>query len=476
MSSLWKPRKYQKTGVTWLVKHPEAALFWDPGLGKTTVTLTAFQALYKAKSTGKMLVIAPKRVCYLVWSKDSDQSETSKWLNFHDLKIALLHGTEKDEALATDADIYLINPAGLKWLIESGGLKSLLKRGVNHLTVDELSQFKHTDTKQFRQLRPWLRHFKRRWGLTGSPASNGLLDLFGQCYTLDLGKALGRYITHYRHQYFLPAGFGGYDWKLQEGAETKIYKAIRPLALSMRCQDHLDLPDLVEQDLWVNLDAKSRKAYGELEQDLITVIDELGVSAANAAVASGKCRQVASGGLYVELDDGERTRRKVIQLHTEKSEVLKDLVAELQGSPLLVAYEFDHDLVRIREALGDVPAINGKTKGKETVAIANAWNRGEIPVLCGHPAAMGYGLNLQDSGSHVVWYSPTWNYELYDQANRRVYRQGTKAKRVVIYRILARKTIDEDVVEALRAKGQTQVAVFEALKRRVDHSRKRAAS
>lgn len=457
VAELWKPRPHQRSGVSWLLKHPEAGLLWDPGLGKTTVTMAAFQLLKKAKGVRKMLVIAPLRVCYLVWTHN-EGGELWKWSNFEDITVSLLHGADKDEAVDVDADVYVINPAGLEWLIDNGHLDRLFKRGLDILAVDELSAFKHPRSKRFKRLKRCLGRFRRRWGLTGSPASNGLMDLFGETYILDLGRSLGRFITEYRARYFVPSGFGGFDWKLQQGAEKRIYRALGNVAHALNVQDaKLDLPPLVEQNLYVTLPKAVRKVYDALEEELFADIENDVVTAANAAVASGKLRQIASGGVYLE-------DREVKHLHNEKTDALVELVEELQGSPLLVPYEFHHDLARIREALGkDVPAINGEVAAKDSVAIANAWNRGELPILCGHPMAMGHGLNLQGSGSHICWYSMTWNYELYDQTVRRVWRQGQK-KRVIVHRIVARSTIDEVLAQVLSSKKRTQDALFTALK------------
>ena len=480
MAEHWEPRSHQKSMVKWLIQHPEAALFADPGLGKTSAAASAFQYLQRAKGVRKALVIAPLRVAFMVWTHD-EGGELSKWSNFKTITTTLLHGSLKDERLNDDVDLYIINPAGLKWLIESGGLAQLLKRGVDTLIVDELSKLKHPKTQLFKMLKPFLPRFKRRWGLTGSPASNGLLDLFGQVYALDLGKRLGKFITHYRHQYFLPTGYKGYVWKPQEGAEDRIYYQLRDLAQSMRAEDHLDLPDLIEQNIWVDLPPPVRRAYVTLEADLIAQLEDRTVTAANAAVASGKCRQVASGGIYaseiVDLDVPglTRTKRETIHLHDEKTNALSDLVDELQGTPLLIVYEFQHDLERIRKALGDVPAINGQTSAREGQQLANAWNKGELPLLAGHPAAMGHGLNLQGFGSHIAFYSLTWNFELYDQTVRRVYRAGQKAKRVIVHRILARNTVDADIAQVLESKERTQSQLLDALKTRVSKKVSRAA-
>lgn len=472
MSDRFKPHAYQRAGVRWLVEHPAAALLWDPGLGKTAVTLAAFLALQKAGGVRKALVVAPKRVCYEVWSASG---ELGRWSDFAGLRVALLHGDDKNEALEQDADLYVINPDGLRWLTTDGRLRKLLTRGVDTLVVDELSKFKNTRSQRFGYLRPWLSHFKRRWGLTGSPASNGLIDLFGQVYVLDLGKALGQYVTHYRNRYFTSSGFNGHDWKLEKGAEEKIHAAVKSTCQALRAEDHLDLPPLIERDVFVVLPPAARRAYDDMEEDLVAQLEAGIITAANAAVASAKCRQLASGGVYREAEAPElgvaAKRREAVVVHDAKTEALADLVEELQGQSLLVAYEWEHDLERIRAALGEVPAINGKTTPRAAAAMIKLWNEGRVPVLAGHPAAMAHGLNLQAGGGHVAWYSLTWDQELYDQTVRRLYRQGTTAARVVVHRILARDTLDEVVAQMLAQKTRTQDALLDALKARVRRRR-----
>lgn len=462
------PHDYQKRAVLWLVRHAEAALLLDPGLGKTAISLLAFLALRKKKLVGKMLVVAPLRPAALVWTKNPG-GELAKWSDFGDLTVSLVHGSEKKRiaALAVDADIYVINYEGLSWLCTKVGkwapMDELLKKGVNVLCFDELSKMKHSQTKRFKVMKPWLRFFKRRWGLTGSPVANGMLDLFGQIYALDMGRRLGRYITHYRFNYFNATGYGGYTWVIQEGAEKKIYAKLSDLALSMRAEDHLDLPELVERNLYVDLPTKARRIYKEMEDELLAWLDSGEVTAANAAVASGKCRQIASGGIYVEDVLSPTKKRGVEEIHDAKVEALADLVDELQGAPLLVAYEFHHDLARIRRKLGKVPAIEGGMSMKTTAALTHEWNAGKLPVLCGQPGAMAHGINLQACGHHIAWFSLTWNYELYDQFIRRVYRQGQR-NRVMVYRLLARETVDEAVLKALTSKERGQNTLLEALK------------
>lgn len=470
----WTPHEYQQTAVRWLLQHTSAALLADPGLGKTSIALSAFAALKRKGKAKRLLVVAPLRVAALVWTQ-GDGGELSKWSDFADLKVSLIHGPEKQRiaACASDADIYVINYDGLAWLcgpVSGFGcpteppIAGLLRKGVDVLCFDEVSKMKHTRTRRFKALKPWLARFPRRWGLTGSPVANGLLDLFGQVYALDLGQRLGRFVTQYRFAYFLATGYGGYTWQPKPGAQEQIYKRIGDLALSMRAEDHLDLPDLIEQNIWVDLPPKVRKVYDDMEDELVAMLDSGEVTAANAAVASGKCRQIASGGLYVSEDHGDEARRRSAVIHHAKTEALVDLVEELQGNPLLVGYEFHHDLERIREKLGDVPAINGGMSLAASADLALRWNAGELPVLCGHPAAMAHGINLQACGHHIAWYSLTWNFELYDQFIRRVYRQGQK-NRVFVHRILARDTVDDIVLRTLARKERGQVALFEELRK-----------
>lgn len=456
----WTPHEYQKKAVKWLVSHQYAGLFADPGLGKTSVVLKAIQVLKKNKVCNRALIVAPLRPSYMVWSLDG---ELGKWSDFIDLTTTHLHGLKKAQALKAEADLHIINFEGLPWLINQNGLK-----GYDLLVVDELSKFKNTNTKRYRLIKKLLGQFPRRWGLTGTPASNGLIDLFGQMYVLDRGLSLGPYVTHYRNQYFHPSGYGGYQWKLNEGADKKIYTKIRSVALSLRAKDLLELPRYLERELWVTLPEKAEQKYHDMEKDLFAVMDQGAVEAANAAVASGKCRQIASGGVYREVpptEIGKPPTRETLHVHDAKTEALKDLVEELQGRPLLVGYEFQHDLVRIQKALPQAKAIVSGQSPKTTAKLIKQWNNGEISILCGHPASIGHGLNLQEGGCHICWYSCTWDLELYDQFVRRVWRQGNKASRVIVYRIVARDTVDQVVIKALSAKRRGQDRLLDALRR-----------
>lgn len=474
----WTPHAYQKKAVKFLLEHAAGALFLDPGLGKTSITLATIKMLKQKKVLDKVLLIAPLRVCYSVWPKEVD-----KWSDFNGIKVVVLHGPNKDELLKVEADVYVINPEGLEWLLQVKKTKTPtgktkvdvdLRRwkalGFDTLVVDELSKFKHTNTNRFKAIKLVLNTFRRRWGLTGSPASNGLLDLFGQCFILDQGRTLGPYISHYRMKYFVPS-HDGFSWNIREGAEQEIYERLNPLALRMAADDYLDMPTLIENNIRVDLPEPVRVVYDQLEDDLIAKLNDKVVVASNAAAASMKCRQVANGGIYIDpevesLVKLPKSKREWVNLHTEKVDALADLIEELQGSPLLVAYDFEHDLDRLRERLGqDVPYIGGGVSAKRSAELEKAWNAGHLPVLLGHPQAMAHGLNLQEVGHHVCWHSLTWDFELYDQFIRRVLRQGNKSKKVFVHHIMARGTVDEVVLAAVKSKRKGQNALFDALKK-----------
>lgn len=444
----WKPHDYQKKAIKFMLQNSCAGLLLDPGLGKTSITLAAIKVLKKEQLVSKTLIIAPLRVCYSVWPK-----EIEKWADFKDLSISILHGKNKEKNLEREADIYIINPEGLSWLFA----RNFKKLDFDMLVIDESSKFKATSSQRFKILRPILPYFKRRYILTGSPAPNGLLDLFGQIFILDLGNALGRYITHYRNTYFYPTGFGGYEWKLQPGAEGRIQERIRPLTLRLDAEDYLEMPELIVNRVDVELTNVARQAYIEMEDELMAQMDKGDIVAANAAVASGKCSQIANGGIYDE-------DHKAHFIHDAKAVAVADLVSELSGTPALVAYEFGHDLIRLRDALGKTtPYIGGGVSPKKSAIIERAWNAGELEVLLGQPASIAHGLNLQQSGNHVIWHSLTWNFEHYDQFIRRIRRQGSKHKKVFVHHIVAKDTIDEVKLLALQRKNKTQKDLFEAL-------------
>jgi hypothetical protein len=491
------PHDYQKEGIRFLVSRREGALLVKPGKGKTAQALAAFKTVRKHTAfRGSALVLAPLRVCYDVWS---ERGELGKWDQFQDLRAALLHGPKRDVEFTKDADLYVINYEGLGWLcspmdaLAPRGLRNpthlevLISRGLQYLVIDELSKFKHPKTKRFKSLVPYLSRFAYRWGLTGSPSANSLENLFGECYVLDQGKRLGRYITHFRQRFFIPCGYNGKEWRPAPGAEPRIYEAIKDLAYVITSSDSNE-PELVTNNSWVDLPPKARQFYDTLEAEMIAEIDGNVVVAGSAGVVSGKCRQIASGGIYAagsipqELQktaeriapNGFQVGRNLIlpstggsvqHIHDAKTEALVDLVDELQGQPLMVGFEFKHDRARIRKALGNVPSIDGDCNPAFQSAIIADWNAGKTPVLLIHPQAGGHGLNLQGcSCANFCFYTCPWDRELYDQVIARVCRQGSKADSVVVHRLLARGTVDELVVRTLGVKGKTQEALFDALR------------
>lgn len=447
------PHAYQQKAIEFCLANKYAGLFLDPGLGKTAISLSVIKSLKKSDEKIKVLVIAPLLVAHNVWP-----NETRKWKQFEDLTVHVLHG--KDKRTDVDADIYVINPEGLPWLKDNW--KSL--PAFHTLVIDESTKFKHSNTKRFKLLKPLLPTFSRRYILTGSPAANGLLDLFGQMYVLDLGRSLGRYITHFRNRFFYPTGYGGYEWKLRQGGEQEIYELIAPSVMRLSAKDELDLPDLVENDIWIDLPPKVMKQYKELEDDMLLVLDEGIVTALNAGSVSNKCRQVSNGGLYIDKQDGTRD---TAHLHYEKAQAVCNIIEEV-GEGVLVLYEFRHDLDRlqreIKKVTGHVPPhLGGGVPASKAKQIVDDWNAGAIPVLLGHPASMGHGVNLQGYGSHVVFHSIPWDLELYEQAVARIYRQGVTS-RVLVHHILSRGTVDRVVRSAIHAKDRTQQALLDALK------------
>lgn len=396
----------------------------------------------------KTLIIAPLRPCYKVWP-----DEIRKWADFAELTYTIVHGSGKEAALAKDVDIYIINPEGLKWLFASGRKRPEF----DVLIVDESTKFKDSTTQRFKALKPFLQQFTRRWILTGTPVPNGLMDLFGQMYILDLGRSLGRFITHYRQQYFVPTGYGGYDWKPREGSYEEIVEKISPLVLRLSAEEYLQMPEVVNLKVEVTLPKTVMETYQAVEDDFIKLWDdETGIIAKNAAAAGTKLRQIANGAVYSGKDE-------YLILHDEKLDALEDLLEELNGQSVLIAYEFSHDLERIIDRFPFIRSMAG-TSGRKLEAIVDGFNSGDIPVIIGHPASMGHGLNLQERCHHVIWFGITWDLELYDQLVARVYRQGQKSNRVFIYHIIARGTKDEDVMRELDRKDRTQQNLLLGLK------------
>jgi SNF2 family DNA or RNA helicase len=357
------------------------------------------------------------------------------------------------------------------WKTSLTAAGKLMFEKCNILIMDELSKFKHTDTQRFKIIKPWLHKFDRRYGLTGSPAANGLLDLFGQCFVLDGGRSLGPYITHYREQYFTPVDKEGFTYRLKHGADQLIYDRLKPLALRMDAEDHLELPQMRTLPIKMELPPAVRRAYDEMEDDFLTLIQNEILTSPNAASSKMMLRQMCSGAVYKNQMDHitglkRAGKREWMELHSEKLDALEDLMDELQGQQMLIGYDFQHDLERISKRFPSIPHFGQNEKADKR--IESAWNAGELQYVLGHPASMGHGLNLQGSSAHnIAWYTMTWDYELYDQFNRRIRRQGTKAQFINCYQFMMRNTVEESLVAwLLKSKKKTQDDLLNALKLR----------
>lgn len=465
----WKPHDYQKKAVKFLLSNGAAIALLDPGLGKTSITLAAFDTLRKEGLSTLMLVIAPLRVAHLVWP-----AEAAQWADFHHLRVGVLHGKNKDEVLADfeNYDILVINPEGLDWLVGKH-TPAFLRRALGGavLAIDELTRFKNSQGKRFKLMKRILSLFSRRWGLTGTPAPNSLLDLFGQCYIIDEGAALGRYVTHYKTKFFRPLDPNGWKWALQPGAEQLIYERLEPLAIRMSAEEFLQLPERIDLRHEIELPPKVRKLYDELEDELFSKFDGGQIVAGNAAAASTKCRQICNGALYVDDDIASLVggkRRAVLTLHELKLDAVEELLENLQGNQLLLGYEFNHDLdaiIRRFGKAGKMPYIGAGISAKQAQEYEREWNAGNIQLLPCHPASAGHGLNMQKSSAHNVgWYGVPWNYEYYDQFIRRILRQGNTSKRVMNHHFVARDTVDIIALYDKVRKAKGQNALFDALR------------
>lgn len=478
----WHPEAFQKRGAKFLLEHAAAALFLDPGMRKTSTTLAAFKILKNEGVAERALVIAPKRVCQVTWP-----DEIEKWTDFAHLRWAILRGGSRESWVDADADIFLINPESLEWLLtdpatvtDSQGDKihyrvptfERLKRlGVDTLIVDESTKFKNTGAARFKYLKAWLHKFQRRWILTGTPAPKGYLDLYPQMYLCDMGATLGPYITHYRKTYFLPTGFGGHDWKLKDGADARIIKALKPHVFRLDAGDYLKLPKLNDNPVQFNLNDEAREAYDSMEDELFASFDAgketIDVTANSGSVAMMKCEQIASGAVY--RDGPKRTvakERDVIVVHNQKMEVLHDLLEQQQGHPLLILYWFNHEGRRLFK---DLPKGGGwlgdEGSANESRRIVHAWNNDQLPWLLGHPASMGHGLNLQEgSANALAWYTLPWSAELYEQTWRRLVRSGSKHEIITNHLLIARNTIDVVKYRVQRDRASTQKKFLDALR------------
>lgn len=450
----WQPHEYQKEAVKFLITHGSGSLWLDPGLGKTAIVLEAFRILKHKGLAKKMLVVAPLRPVYGVWPKEVD-----KWEQFSNYSVGVLHGGGKNKVINKNHDIYVINFEGLRWLAGKLNGKTW---PFEILVIDEISYMKNTQTQRFKTLKPLLNNFDRRWGLTGSPAPNSLLDIFGPQYIIDQGATFGPFISKFRTDYFYPSGYGGYEWKLLPDGEQRIYEKLGDKVLRMAALDHLDLPELAYNDIRIDLPEGARAIYEDFEKKLTIELETGNVTAVNAAVAVMKGQQIANGGSYLD-QDGTDTTRKIIHIHDAKTEAVLDLVEELSGQPCVIGYHFQHDLERLQAAFPEAPVIGSGVVGKALEGITTRWNAGEVPVLLAHPMSAGHGLNLQGAGHAVIWYSLTWSLEIYEQFIRRLWRQGQK-NHIMVHHIIARNTVDEAIMLAIQRKDKTQQNLLNAVR------------
>lgn len=450
----YSPHEYQRYVIDYIKKNPVAAVFLDMGLGKTSITLTALNdLLFDSFDVHRILVVAPLRVARNTWS-----SEIRKWEHLQDLQYSIVVGTEKERmaALEKRADIYIINRENVQWLVEKSGKKF----DYDMVVVDELSSFKNHEAKRFRAFMKVRPKVKRIVGLTGTPSSNGLMDLFAEFKLLDMGERLGRFIGAYRANFFRPDKMNGpivYSYKPIPGAESMIYNRISDITISMKATDYLKMPELVSSRYEVQMDDVEKQKYEEFKKDLVLEIEDGEITAANAASLSGKLSQMANGAVY--SDD-----LAVMQIHDRKLDALEDIVEAVNGKPILVAYWFKHDLTRITERLRKLNVIYQKLDSDESI---RKWNEKELQVGLIHPASAGHGLNLQSGGSTMVWFGLTWSLELYQQTVARLWRQGQTENTVVIQHIVTAGTIDERILKALEQKDNTQSALIDAVKAEV---------
>lgn len=458
---IFKPHNYQAYCMEQIMEKPALGLFLDMGLGKTIITLSAIQQLkYGRFQVNKVLVIAPKKVAEATW-----QREAEKWDNVKRLRISTVLGSESKRirALNTQADIYIINRENVVWLVDH--YKNSWP--FDMVVVDEFSSFKSHSAKRFKALAAIRGHIRRIVGLTGTPSPNGLNDLWSQVYLLDQGERLGKCYTHFRDRYFEPGKRSRdviYSYDPKVGADTAIMDAVSDICISMKSEDYLELPDITYDTVPVQLDAKAAKAYTKLERDMVLALnDNEVIDVASAAALSNKLQQLANGAIYDE-------NREWHEVHNCKIDAFMELVEQLNGKSALVFYNFRHDLERLIEALKKtklrVRMLAGPQDEKD-------WNDGKIDILLAHPASAAYGLNLQEGGNHVVWFGLNWSLELYQQANKRLHRQGQKEK-VIIHHLICEGTRDTDLAAALDEKDKAQEYVLTSLKARIDRIRKGA--
>ena len=447
----FKPHDYQKYATEFIESHPIAAVILQMGLGKTVCTLTAIEHLmYDTFEVSKVLIVAPLRVAKVTWSDEID-----KWDHLSHLTYSVAVGSEKERlsALKKKADLYMINRENLQWLIEKSGLPF----DYDMVVLDELSSFKSWQSKRFRAFMKVRPKVQRVVGLTGTPSSNGLMDLFAEFKCLDMGERLGRFITQYRNAFFIPDRMNGqvvYSYKPRPFAEEEIYRRIGDITISMKALDHLKMPELIENRYPVYMDDGEKQQYESMKKDLILpYLENEAITAANAAALSGKLCQMANGAVY--SDEGS-----VVHIHDRKLDALEDIIEAAQG-PILLCYWFKHDLERITRKLDELKVEYARISSDGSIRM---WNEGKFQVGLIHPASAGHGLNLQAGGNHIVWFGLTWSLELLEQSNARLWRQGQRAETVVVQYLVTAGTIDERILDAISKKEKDQNALIDAVK------------
>lgn len=439
---------YQNYAKDFILAHKVSALFLDCGLGKTITTLTAINELmYDSFEISKVLIIAPLRVAQSTW-----KDEIEKWDHLNLLRYSIAVGDEKERirALKQNSDIYIINRENVDWLVTKSGIDF----NFDMLIIDELSSFKSHTSKRFKSLLKIRPYFERVVGLTGTPSSNGLMDLWAEFRILDLGERLGRYITHYRNEYFLPDKRNGvviFSYKPQPHAEERIYRRLADMTISMKSTEYLKMPELILNELEINLDVEDQTKYKKFKKEMVMTIQEKEIDAINAASLSNKLIQLANGSIYDEA-------KNFYEVHNKKLDKLEEIIESANGKPVLVAYWFKADKERIEKRF--------KVREIKTADDIKQWNKGMIDLALIHPASAGHGLNLQSGGSTLAWFSLTWSLELYQQTNARLYRQGQKDT-VVIHHLITKNTIDEDIMKSLKRKDKTQESLMNAVKARI---------
>lgn len=447
----FKPHDYQRYTIQFIIDHPECAILLGLGMGKTISTLTAINDLIRNRfETQKVLVIAPIRV-----ARDTWPAELEKWDHLAGLTVSPIIGTAKQRQDAANrrADIYTIGRENIPWLVKHHGNRW----PYDMVIIDELSSFKNPQAKRFKALKKVRPKIQRIVGLTGTPAPNSLLDIWAPFRIIDNGQRLGRYITHYRDQYFTPGRRNGtivYNWNLRPGADQAIYDNIADITVSMRTTDYLQLPEATYQHITVQLPPKARKHIDTLKRDLVLDLDDETIDAANAATLSLKLQQLAGGAIYNEAGDD------YITIHDEKIQALTELVDQAAGNTILVCYWFKHERDRILAAIPGARVLDTQQDFED-------WNAGNIPVALIHPASAGHGLNLQTGGHIMVWYTTPWSLELYEQANARLHRQG-QTEPVSIIHIDTAGSIDQTIHQALTRKDTTQQALITAVKAQLE--------